>query len=296
MCAFPGGAKVLFPAERLANRFGRGDAEYAWQVYRHHAEQLSASGFQGASSILEIGPGRNLGTSLLWWCNAIGDGRQDAAVTQWDVHPNAKPDGREFWRETAGELLSSRNIGGGTAVMARRALSALENVAAGRTMPQIMYRVCRMDRLEKVVQSHRFDMVYSHAALEHICDIEEFWPLARRLAAANAWCSHRIDLADHGRRHDNYTEMLEWSPLAWWLSMRFVPGAINRWRASDHVAAAETSGIRIIGVRHEERDSLAGERCNLWRGFRNRDDVDLRTTAVDIVGQYSKGQSGPVTG
>lgn len=71
-CAVPGGRALLFPPAQLAQRFGRADAAYALLVFRHHRRQLLAAGFPGASRLLETGPGRNLGSGLLWWCAMYG--------------------------------------------------------------------------------------------------------------------------------------------------------------------------------------------------------------------------------
>ena len=83
----PWGRSLLFPSQSLATRFGRDDADYALSVFLHHYRQLSAAGFRTADKILEVGPGRNVGTSLLMW--ALNHARSGRAVTVilWDAFP-----------------------------------------------------------------------------------------------------------------------------------------------------------------------------------------------------------------
>ena len=65
LCLLPITRRMVFPQEQLAAQFGRGDAQYAWRVFNHHVKQLQEVQFSGAERVLEIGPGRNLGTALL---------------------------------------------------------------------------------------------------------------------------------------------------------------------------------------------------------------------------------------
>ena len=80
LCVTPWGKRRLFPAQALANRFGRGDAEYALNVFLHHYRQLSAAGFHAVDKILEVGPGRNAGTAL------AGDGRNRNPLGRLSEH------------------------------------------------------------------------------------------------------------------------------------------------------------------------------------------------------------------
>ncbi len=281
-CALPGGQHMLYPPEALSHRFGRADASYSIGVFRHHRELLAAAGFENASRVLEIGPGRNLGTALLWWSALASSGAHRATIQLWDVHANANPSAAGYWQATAGELLAevgACEVGG----LASPQLEALRAVAAGTLLPDIDYTVCSMERLEQAIAGASFDLVYSHAALEHVREIAAFWSLAARLTAHHGWHSHRIDLADHGRRDSHYLEMLEWSPVAWWLTSRFTPGAINRWRAGDHERAIRRAGLNVLCARREQRPDLPVPRERLALPYRHADDGELRTTAVDIV-------------
>lgn len=282
LCALPGGRALLYPPEKLANRFGRGDAEYALHVYRHHITQLTEAGFTGASQVLEIGPGRNLGTALLWWSHATALGLVNVRVTLWDVYANDDPAARNYWQELARDILATLEANADQDTTLSQ-VSVLREVAAGQRVPNIDYRVCSIEQLESMLGKQRFDLIYSHAALEHVWKIERLWRLAGRLTAPSGWHSHRIDLADHGRRDTNYIEMLEWSPLAWWLTMRFVPGAINRWRAWEYESVLAKVGLYIVCSQRERRDLVPVARAQLARPFRDMEEAELTTTAIDIV-------------
>lgn len=285
LCLMPAGRRVLFPSEALAARFGRGDADYAWSVFSRHLAQLDAAGFKGADRILEIGTGRNLGTALLWW--SIISSRNEnkpIEIVCWDTFKNAKPETDGFWAELAQALLakSPEALRGEDLSRIRQ---RLREVADGHVKPPIVYRVEPLAELEAAMTraGHAFDLIYSQAAIEHIWDIDAFWDAMGRLTAPNGWQSHRIDLADHGRRETNYIEMLEWSRLGYWLAMRFIPGAINRWRACQHLEKMTTLGMQILLEQRTQRDHLPIPLGQVSPEFRHLGDAELRTTALDVV-------------
>jgi hypothetical protein len=284
VCALPGGTRLLFPANQLAQHFGRDDVDYAITVFLHHARQLAASGFGGGEVVFEAGPGRNLGSALLWWCRGVAEGYANPSVLLWDVHTNANPAATDFWQTLAQALLPVAT----TAAAAHPEISApqltvLQQVADGAHQPNIRYLVCPLEALQANLGAQKFELMLSHAALEHVRMIEIFWKVATGLTAENGWHSHRIDLADHGRRETNYIEMLEWSDWAWWATMRFIPGAINRWRASEYLAVLQNHGLAIKSAVPELRVALPVPRYALAARYRSLREEDLRTTAIDIV-------------
>lgn len=288
ICATPVGRNWLYPQQKLASRFGRGDAEYAWRVFLSHFRILQQSGFDCAQRVLEVGPGRNLGTALLWWCYLSAHCNASVEIVCWDVFKNASPEDANFWPVLARELLDKQaKEGGGLAELLQPLILKLEIIAHGDSKPSITYRVISMDDLAN--QKGDFNLVYSQAAIEHIWSIEQFWKVIVRLTKAGGWHSHRIDLADHGRRESNYIEMLQWSDWAYWLTQRFVPGATNRWRAGDHIHQLQRIGIKILYHYREQRDVLPLLREDLAKPFRTSDEAELKTTALDIVARKTIG-------
>jgi hypothetical protein len=286
-CTTNTGRNILFPPEQLSSRFGRGDATYAWNVFLFHFRQLSNNGFVTANRILEVGPGRNLGTSLLWKCYLSGPLHAPVEIVCWDVFKNADTEAAGFWQALAKELLDTmpRDVSGEDNEPIPALWENLRSIADGRE-PGILYQVMPIAELMK--QSGDFDLVYSQAAIEHIWFIEQFWEVIARLTNEGGWHSHRIDLADHGRRETNYIEMLQWSEGVYWMTQRFVPGAINRWRASDHLHKVTELNFKVLHLHRDLREKIPIPRRALARTFRNRDEIDLRTTGLDLV--VRKGQ------
>lgn len=283
LCVTPLGRNLLFPTQSLANRFGRGDADYALRVFIHHHRQLTAAGFPGATRILEVGPGRNLGTSLLMWALNYSRTGQSVTVFLWDVYPNMVVNA-DTLAEAARALLDSPALEEVTKALPDDGIEqTLGIIAQGEIKPDIRYCVQPLSALIESGVAKDIALLYSHAAIEHIWHIDAFWRSVISLTKLGGWHSHRIDLADHGRRDTNYIEMLEWSPLGYWLTMRFIPGAINRWRASMHLNFVTQSGLKIHSAQREKRDALPIPDTRISRNFRSLNDEDLRTTAVDLV-------------
>ena len=277
-CIVPWTRRLLFPQQALAARFGPSNAAYAWKVFDGHHERLKQSGYDGACRILEVGPGQNIGTSFLWYALEKGKGNSPRVVL-WDVFPNART-GAAAWRECASGLLGSMPA---DTALDNKTMAVLHAVAGGHLLPDIDYQVCPCSRLVELYHRLPFDLIYSQASLEHAWAIQDTWDALCRVTAVSGWHSHRIDLADHGRRETNFIEMLEWPEWAYQLTMRFIPGGINRWRASQHIGYLRGMGFDIINDERQLQPRLPIERTRMAEPFRNMDDRDLRTTAVDIT-------------
>ena len=288
LCALPIGRRWLYPSSVLATKFGRGDADYAWRVFLSHLDRLHRVGFTHANRVLEVGPGRNLGTALLWWAWLKAAGSSDVRVVAWDVFPNVADPCVDYWRTTASELLakfpeSSESLAGAGGKEMRTLL--VETARAGS--PAIEYQVCPLADFTRLTDMKSFELVYSQAVIEHIWYIDEFWESSALVTAKDGWHSHRIDLADHGRRATNYLEMCQWSALSYWLTQRYTPGAINRWRASEHIRKLESLGFAILLRQCDLQDELPVPRHLLAKAFRDHDARDLRTTGLDVVARSS---------
>lgn len=290
LCLIPITRRVLFPQRKLAKQFGRGDAQYAWDVFLRHFERLRKCGFAGAKNVLEIGPGQNLGTGLLWWVLGTERFGTEGRVVCWDVFNNANVEKERYWATLAQELLTVMPRVPAAGEEMTKVLARLRNVADGVTEPRISYRVEPLEDLERNVRSggYLFDLVYSQAAIEHIWAITEFWESVARMTEAGGWHSHRIDLADHGRRSTNYVEMLEWADWSYFATMRYIPGAVNRWRAGQHLEMLTALGFVGLSIERESQPSLPVRRGRLARPFRDMDEEELKTTAIDVVARLAQ--------
>ena len=209
------------------------------------------------------------------------------SIVLWDVFANASVD-KDPLRQCARSLLNYQvnTDHQSNWLTDEAAADVLRGVSEGRIIPQIRYEVCGHEELPELFRGDPFDLVYSQACLEHAWHIQETWDSLFEVTAPLGWHSHRIDLADHGSRDTNYIEMLEWPEWAYWLTMRFIPGAINRWRAQDHLAYLNNNGFSIL---HESRDiqhSLPVKRHKLAEPHRNMDETELKTTAIDVVARH----------
>lgn len=282
LCAVPATKDLLYPPAALAARFGSADLDYGVGVFSHHMRMLRAGGFDAGASILEVGPGRNLTTALLMWIVSTRTHGASANVVLWDEHRNMQVTAARV-AELAGALAGSELLAEARAWLPADVDRTLERVALGELVPAITLQVRPLRELLKRPELFGRTLVYSHAALEHIWHIARFWDVIARLTADGGWHSHRIDLADHGRRETNYVEMLEWSAAEYWLTMRFVPGAVNRWRAGMHEQALRDRGLEIVSAHRDTHPMLPVPRARLAGGFRALPELELRTTALDVV-------------
>ncbi len=274
--ATPIGTRLLIRPEALASSFGPSDAAYAWRLFERHSARLVGLGFDWCCSrILEVGPGRNIGSPLLWWSACGG---RDVAVTLWDTFPNMEI-GPDLLRASAAALLeeaSRREVG------TPRRTDALEELAAGRVQPRIEYVVCDQPSFQ-ARKPIPYDLVLSHSCLEHVWDPAPTLKMLADLTATDGWQSNQIDLMDHGSRETNFLEMLEWSDIAYWLTMRFVPGAVNRWRAQQFIDFYAGLGLEIVATDRRTQERLPTDRKRLAKRFRRLDDRELLTTELFIV-------------
>ena len=167
--------------------------------------------------------------------------------------------------------------------MDRKVIAILHAVKGGHLIPNSDCQVCPYVTSVDLYHRQPFDLVYSHAALEPAWAIQETWEALRSVTASGGWHSHRIDLANHGRRELNFVEMFEWPEWAYQLTMRFIPGAINRWRASQHIDYLQSMGFAIVDVKRHTQRQLLTKRSMLAEPFGSMDEQNLRITAVDIT-------------
>lgn len=282
-CLIPGGKSLLFPPMKMAAQFGPDDLSYGIKVFEQHWSRLISCGFERAHSILEVGPGRNVTTALLLWATLTGRSDQESVtITLWDVFPNMRVDEATI-ADCAKALLQRDDVDRLAQSEASPTFKKnLQDVATRNVPARIAYSVAALPDFF-ASRPQRFDLVYSHASIEHIWEIDRFWEAVIAATLPNGWHSHRIDLADHGRRSTNYIEMLEWSAHAYWLMLRFIPGATNRWRACHHLDFVQRHGIEVLRADRTLRPVLPVPRESLAEEFRSLPEEDLRAVALDLT-------------
>jgi hypothetical protein len=226
--------------------FGPGElersADYALTVARRWQQLVNVSG----KRVLEIGPGPDLGTGAVL---LAAGARSYHAV---DMFPLADRDLTELY-------------------------AALERRIGHIDSRRMRYTIASFPDLPEL--HDEFDVVVSHATLEHISDVPRLFRRLHQLVPGGVMC-HHVDAMTHTRliRGRDPLNILRFGDKAYRL-MSF-PGVPNRLRAGDYAEAAEIAGFAPVHILPERRTSpayLERVRPELSTRFATRDDVDILT-------------------
>jgi SAM-dependent methyltransferase len=239
---------ALPPARRYRERKAKGydagkDAvEYVRGVFERH---YSAAGRPTSGAALEIGPGGNLAVALQFLAAGL------ERVTCIDT--------TGYVRDT--EDLNRELVGDRVDLLAR-----------------IDYRV--PDAIETTsMPSATFDVVYSHATLEHVRSPEQTARQIARLLKPNGVTTHQVDLRDH-RDFSKPHDFLRYSNRVWELAFSN-HSYVNRWRASDWRRVFEDHGLE---VEIEATESVPlPDMARLSRTFARKAPEDLATVGVFLT-------------
>ncbi|WP_026911157.1 class I SAM-dependent methyltransferase [Patulibacter minatonensis] len=223
--------------------------EYAHSVVERY-ERLGI-GPEG-KRVLELGPGLDLGTGAVMLHHGAAS---YLAIDAFDNRADA-PD----------------------------ALYAAFDARYGREIPRedLRFRLCTFPELPEV--DEQFDVIVSHATLEHIPEIPHLFRSLKRVAAPGCVFVHQVDGISHagGLRPRDPLNMLRYSDATYDRIARF-PGRPNRLRAGDFADAARAAGFHDVSIDVEYRTSdeyLRRVRPALDPQFRDRDDLDALTFNV----------------
>jgi SAM-dependent methyltransferase len=200
-----------------------------------------------AKRVLEVGPGSDLSTGAVILARGAASYR---AVDLFDNTGQADP---RLYRELGLRL--------GTRVDAAMLRFTLATFPA---LPEL---------------DGAYDLIVSNATLEHIADVHGLFRGLRRLAAPGARMVHHVDAQTHMRwiRELDPLNILRYSDLTYGRLLDF-PGAPNRLRAADYLAAARAGGWDDATIVADLRaDPGYLERTRLARRFRRSPTLDLLT-------------------
>jgi SAM-dependent methyltransferase len=225
---------------------GKDDAGYVRSVFEKHSE-LVLSRRDLSGDVLEIGPGGNVGVALLFLAAGAD------AATCIDEFP---------WVTTNLPVYSD------LASDPESLLSRLEH---------------RVEQIERTtLPSASFDIIYSHACLEHVTDPRLTVSQIARLLAPGGVTSHQIDLRDH-RDFAQPLAFLRY-PTWTWRAAQSRRGWTNRWRRSDWEAAFRREGLEVFSSEATGTiDVGEQDRERLHRQFRGRPLTDLTTSGLLIA-------------
>jgi hypothetical protein len=154
-----------------------------WQ--RHINDYLEFDLSLKGRTVLELGPGADLGTGLLW----LAAGAESYAGV--DAHTLVTPKTRSMHESLA------RLIAGADATLLERLLDAVRRLHANEDGP-LRYRVIDGFNLEKL-DLEGFDLVVSHSALEHVAKINKTIKHLSTRVSDRAHFVAEIDLQTHTR-------------------------------------------------------------------------------------------------
>ncbi len=181
-------------------------------------------------AVLEIGPGPDLGTGLLW----LAAGAE--SYTAVDAH-------RLIRRQRAGELhrALAAGIAGQDVDLLERLHDAVDAFEAADPDGPLQYRVIEGFDLS-TLPSDRYDLVVSHSAFEHLSRVEASFAQLSQAVTDRAHLVAEIDLQTHTRwiRDHDPLNIYRYSRKLY-RSLGF-SGIPNRVRPDDYLAHLERTG------------------------------------------------------
>lgn len=285
----PGGSKFLGAATG-----GTDSARYCYAAWFKHLKVALANGLPDAPRVVaEIGPGDTLGcgmaalisgveryyalekvdhakteNNLLVFDELLELFGLQAAVKDWELGVTLEPC-RTVLRD---DRLDS-------ALKPARLKEIREAVAGLPARNGWIYYVVPWHELHAVPASS-IDFLFSHAALEHIDDLEFAFEAMRRWLKPGGVMSHQIDFKCHGL-FSGWNGHWACSELVWKLIKGKRPYLINRQPLSAYLDLLEKHGFKRTYLAKTGEPS-AVERKNLAKKFSRLSDQDLETSSALI--------------
>ncbi len=145
-------------------------------------------------------------------------------------------------------------------------------------------RLVRVSRLERITDL--VDIVFSHAVLEHVYDLDELLRALRKYLKQTACMIHSVDYRDHFNKYPFH--FLQFSDTTW---RRFLnPGDLTRHRISDHIRSFQRNGFSVE-VLEKKLDSNSYERIknHIHRDFLKYPLEDLATVSAVLFVTFDMG-------
>jgi SAM-dependent methyltransferase len=223
------------------------DDRYVLGVFEKHRSAIEAVR-PISGRVLEIGPGSNLAVAALF----VKHGADEAVCID-----------AEEW------------LVGGAAVYARLGLDTA-------TLGRVAYQErCPIE--EAPFPSASFEIIFSHACLEHVADPAAAIHNLARMLAPGGVTTHAIDLRDH-RDFDRPLRFLRHGDTVWRLATSRRAATPNRWRLSDYEGALLDAGLELVDVKRTSTVPItAADRRSFARRFRSRSLEDLETTSIFVA-------------
>jgi SAM-dependent methyltransferase len=251
--------------------YNLGNAIFYWQLW------LDRSKGAGAPSILELGPGENLGQGAM--LVAMGARK----YTGLDLH---RP---EHLYDRHGYQAAMELIGLAAARGAQLKAAEIFSVEGER----VVFNPARVEYLyprqsyDIRLPDGSIDYAFSHSVFEHISDPAKTVAAIAKVLRRGGLTAHHFDLRDH-RDFSKPLEFLKVDAAAW--AAQFDGGNahyfINRQRLSDFVRLFKESGFRIVSVKPTQTFAVSEEmRRGFHPDFHRYSLEDLAVVSALIVAQ-----------
>lgn len=238
-------------------------------------EDMARAGFAGnhdwkGASVLELGPGDNLGTGLI----LVARGAR--SYTAVDAHPLAEGAPEAFYGALLDMLDGEGQKRARTAwedFVSRQASSATEARHDKRAAPSVDYQIDAPFDLAGLAGGG-FDRVVSQAAFEHFDDIARTIRGVTGACAPGARFIAEIDLKTHTRWIRDVDPLNIYRYPDWYYDLWRFSGSPNRRRPADYRKALEENGWIDVQVASSESipsDYAARTRPGMARRFRSKD-------------------------
>jgi SAM-dependent methyltransferase len=210
------------------------DVEYACKIVRtSYLEIFEKMGVSPAGKdILELGPGKNFGSTLIFGCLGARVAVSDLYLSAWD--PEYHP---VFYRRLLEALPKNFPNADPT---------PLRQVVEQGSYPQHVLRIYRR-KAENLagLDSKSFDVVISNAVLEHVEDPRTAAHEMLRVTRPGGFGIHQVDFRDH-RDFSRPLEYLLLSRTEFSRLFAYMQGSCgNRWRQSDFLNVFNEAGFAI---------------------------------------------------
>ena len=226
--------------------------------------------------VLEIGPGINLGTGLIFAMTGAG-----------------KYYGLDLYRDP--DLLGAPQYESIVALLTRVAPAGVKTPADAImkiTEGKVTFQTEKIEYLYPR-ESHdiplgdgSLDFVFSHSTLEHIVDPTMTLDTIFRVLRKSGVTAHHIDLRDH-RDFSRPLEFLKDDASAWEKRRASAQAHLynmNRWRTSDYRTTLERKGFRILKIQPTGTHAVSEEfRRSLHPDFQKYSLEDLSVSSVLII-------------
>lgn len=146
--------------------------------------------------------------------------------------------------------------------------------------PRVDYRLESIETT--TLPDEAFDMIYSHASLEHITNPPQAVRQMARLLRPGGVTTHQIDLRDH-RNFDQPLDFLRFSDWTWRAAQSRRVWT-NRWRRSDWEQAFDREGLRIVHTESTDTWQVDERERKQFHGrFRHKTLADLSSVGLLIA-------------